>query len=113
MRSPQPKEVRRLGVQSLRIVWDDEHRSEYDNHDLRNHCPCAECRERPQLRAPLARGQGEPLYAKQVGVVGRYALSIEWSDGHDSGIYSYRTLRDLCPCATCRPAAGEEREKAS
>jgi DUF971 family protein len=51
---------------------------------------------------PLARGQGETLYAKQIGVVGRYALSIEWSDGHDSGIYSYTTLRSLCPCDACR-----------
>jgi DUF971 family protein len=61
----------------------------------------------------LARGQGETLYAKQIGVVGRYALSIEWSDGHDSGIYSYRTLRALCPCAVCRSPADEGREKVS
>jgi DUF971 family protein len=113
MRPMLPKEVRRLGTQSLRIVWDDGHCSEYDNHHLRNHCPCAECRERPQRKAPLARGQGEPLYAKQIGVVGRYALSIEWSDGHDSGIYSYRTLRALCPCPSCRPPVDEGREKAS
>jgi DUF971 family protein len=114
MRLPQPKEVRRLGTQSLRIVWDDGHESQYDNPYLRNHCPCAECRERPQHRVPLARGQGDALYAKQIGVVGRYALSIEWSDGHDSGIYSYSTLRALCPCDVCRPPGDEEgREKAS
>ena len=30
------------------------------------------------------------MYAVQIGVVGRYAISVQWSDGHDSGIYSYR-----------------------
>jgi DUF971 family protein len=113
MRLPLPKEVRRLGTQSLRIVWDDGHASQYDNPYLRNHCPCAECRERPPRRVPLARGQGDALFAKQIGVVGRYALSIAWSDGHDSGIYSYGTLRALCPCEVCCPPAEQGREKAS
>jgi DUF971 family protein len=100
-----PKEIRRIGVQSLRITWEDGHVSEYDNGDLRNRCPCAACRERPQRRLPLASGQGEPLYAVEIGLVGRYAVSIEWSDGHDDGIYSYETLRGLCPCERCRDAA--------
>ena len=47
---------------------------------------------------------GEELYPVQIGLVGRYAVSIEWSDGHDTGIYSYQTLRALCPCATCAAA---------
>jgi DUF971 family protein len=45
------------------------------------------------------------MYAVQIGLVGRYAVSIEWSDGHDDGIYSYETLRGLCPCGRCRDAA--------
>ena len=40
-----------------------------------------------------------------LGVVGRYAISVEWSDGHDTGIYSYQTLRGLCPGAACAGAA--------
>jgi DUF971 family protein len=28
--------------------------------------------------------------------VGRYALSIQWSDGHDMGIYTFDYLRKLC-----------------
>jgi DUF971 family protein len=46
----------------------------------------------------------DALYPMRIGVVGRYALSIEWSDGHDSGIYSYQTLRALCPCVRCAAA---------
>jgi DUF971 family protein len=27
--------------------------------------------------------------------VGRYALQIAWSDGHDTGIYTFEHLREL------------------
>ena len=111
-RLPTPVEVRRLGTQSVRIVWDDGHRSEYDNQYLRDHCPCAVCREgKPVLRLPVVGAQGAELYPAQIGVVGRYALSIQWSDGHDTGIYSYQTLRELCPC--CRVAGGEGGEEST
>lgn len=109
---PVPAEIRRLGVQSIRIAWGDGHLSEYDNRMLREHCPCAVCRERPARSLPLASGQGGEIYPVQMSVVGRYAVSIQWSDGHDTGIYSYQTLRELCPCAACRPPAAGEGKRA-
>jgi DUF971 family protein len=30
-----------------------------------------------------------------LGSVGNYGLKIRWSDGHDTGIYSYDRLREL------------------
>lgn len=98
--APLPTEIRRLGVDALVVSWSDGHQAEYGNRYLRDHCPCAECREHPRRGLPV-RGQGEGVYAVQIGLVGRYAISIQWSDGHDSGIYSYRLLRDLCPCDAC------------
>lgn len=100
-----PTEIRRLGVQAVRIAWADGHASEYRNDYLRDRCPCAECRERSPRRLPVVNEPREALYPMQIGLVGRYAVSIQWSDGHDSGIYSYQTLRALCPCAQCQPAA--------
>jgi DUF971 family protein len=38
--------------------------------------------------------------------VGNYALAPTWADGHSTGIYSFRTLRGLCPCEDC---GGEKR----
>lgn len=32
--------------------------------------------------------------------VGRYAVGIDWSDGHDS-ILPHRHLREACPCDAC------------
>jgi DUF971 family protein len=33
--------------------------------------------------------------------VGRYAIQIDWSDGHETGIYPFRRLRELCRCDAC------------
>jgi DUF971 family protein len=36
-----------------------------------------------------------------VEAVGNYAIRINWSDGHNSGIYSYEHFRSICPCEQC------------
>ena len=36
--------------------------------------------------------------------VGNYAIRINWSDGHNSGIYSWEHLRRICQCEQCRAA---------
>jgi DUF971 family protein len=100
-----PSTIRRLGKQSVEIVWNDGHKSLYQNRYLRNHCPCASCRDRPAHSLPVL-GDDE-LYPVQIGTVGRYAISIQWSDRHDSGIYSYTTLRQLCPCESCQSGVGD------
>ena len=38
--------------------------------------------------------------------VGAYAIRIDWSDGHGSGIYSFEHLRSICKCEECRTARG-------
>jgi DUF971 family protein len=37
--------------------------------------------------------------------VGQYAIRIDWSDGHNTGIYSFDHLRKICPCESCRAVA--------
>ena len=36
--------------------------------------------------------------------VGRYALGVDWADGHDS-ILPFRNLRNACPCEACAASA--------
>jgi DUF971 family protein len=40
--------------------------------------------------------------------VGNYAIQIQFSDSHSTGIYSFAALREMCPCDACarefRPA---------
>jgi len=37
--------------------------------------------------------------------VGRYALGVDWGDGHES-IFPFRALRAACPCDACRAPGG-------
>ena len=34
-------------------------------------------------------------------LVGNYAVSPHWADGHKTGYYPFRLLRDRCPCPEC------------
>ena len=47
---------------------------------------------RPLLEPGTVPPNVRPL---RIALVGAYGIKIEWSDGHDAGIYSYQTLRAL------------------
>jgi len=68
--------------------------------DTRFMCPCAYCVDEHTGKRTLTL-EKVPLEIKATGVsrVGRYAVSIAWSDGHKTGIYSYETLYQLCQTA--------------
>lgn len=94
----QPVEVRRLGDQRIvRIEWNDAHVSEYPFAYLRGWCPCAGC----QGHSGERRFVHADSDLQKIAVVGRYALNLTWGDGHETGIYSYQYLRQLCPCPLC------------
>ena len=44
-----------------------------------------------------------PSAPKAVRLVGRYALGVDWEDGHGS-IYPFEALRQACTCAACSAA---------
>ena len=44
----------------------------------------------------------DELEIKDLSLVGRYALNFRWSDGHETGIYSFRYLRELCEASNER-----------
>jgi ATP-binding protein involved in chromosome partitioning len=83
----------------LAVAWEDGHQSFYDGHVLRCACACASCVDEMSGRKVLV-DDGVPRDVKpmQVLPVGRYGISIVWSDGHDTGIYTFERLRTLCPC---------------
>jgi DUF971 family protein len=94
-----PVEVRRQREENqLRITWDDGHTSDYPLAYLRGWCPCAGCQGHSGERRYVHAADTE---LANVSVVGRYALNLEWGDGHQTGIYTYRYLRELCPCEEC------------
>ncbi len=110
-----PVEVRRdHEARLLRVRWHDGHESACDYDFLRGYCPCAMCQG--HNAGPLRfRAPPRPVKAQAVSQVGNYALSIAWSDGHSTGIYTFDLLRRLCDewrqqrSADGQPAATLER----
>ena len=98
------------------IRWADGHESHYGFPYLRDHCPCAVCNDEREKNEQLALKSGGatvspvlPMYkprvtAKKATAVGSYAIQIEFSDGHTTGIYSFEHLREVCPCDECARA---------
>ncbi|MHB8754145.1 MAG: gamma-butyrobetaine hydroxylase-like domain-containing protein [Candidatus Acidiferrales bacterium] len=93
------------------ITWSDAHTSHYDFSYLREHCPCATCKEghdkKPAAAAETTISSATlPLFkpkvtARAAAAVGNYAVQIEFTDGHATGIYSFGHLREICPCEAC------------
>ena len=93
----EPREIKQEGDAGLRITWADGRICEYLTPALRRACPCAQCvNEWTGQRTLQPEAISEELSIADLNIVGRYALNFRWSDGHETGIYSFKYLRDLC-----------------
>ena len=93
----EPREIKQVDDFTLSITWGDERQCRYRAAELRRLCPCAQCVNEWTGERVLKPGAvSEELEIKDLSLVGRYALNFRWSDGHETGIYSFRYLRELC-----------------
>ena len=94
-----PVSLCKEGDDRLVIEWNNGHRGVVTWQHLRDHCPCAGCREErekpPDPFRVLKPEELRPLSAVAMPRVGRYGYKIVWSDGHDTGIYTLEGLRAL------------------
>lgn len=110
IREVRPEHLDLVRDEALTITWSDGVRSRYPVALLRRMSPSADQRQLREEMAtnPLAvlpaRSFDQPIRAESVELVGNYAVRIRFSDGHDSGIYSWRYLREIDPGAA--PTAG-------
>ena len=91
-----PAKMGQRDARTLEIDWVDGAKSLIDVRSLRLACGCALC---------VDEWSGKPLLApdavpadvapESIQAVGRYAIQIRWSDGHDTGIYPFERLRHL------------------
>jgi DUF971 family protein len=100
----EPRDMEWLDKGVLGIQWSDGHKGVYPVRYLRQHCPCAACVDEWTGERRL-KAEDVPLLImlQDIESVGRYAFQFKWSDGHDTGIYSYSLLRKLCQCDVCQP----------
>ena len=95
--------------EGVEITWSDQHASRYDFPYLRDHCPCALCNDEREKKSKGGATISSPLLpmykprvtAKSANAVGNYALQIQFSDSHATGIFSFEHLREICPCVDC------------
>lgn len=97
---------------TLHIAWHDGHESIFDLDALREACPCAVCRgghhnmgldHSPDI---LKLTPMRSYDVQDIQQIGNYALQFSWSDGHNSGIYTWEYLRHLDTPATSGPDDG-------
>ena len=74
---------------------------------LRVYSPSAEVRGHGQGQEVLQIGKIN-VTITDIKPVGNYAVQFTFSDGHESGIYSFSLLRRLCQCDICQPVKPEE-----
>ena len=97
-----PTKIELLTGDRLAVEWDDGQRREYGFKELRDACPCATCREKRSeppstmsLLPILSPEETRPLKILGMRPVGQYAYNIQFSDGHDTGIFTFEFLREL------------------
>jgi ATP-binding protein involved in chromosome partitioning len=101
-----PTQIQQHDARTLSIKWADGAESLLDVRTLRLACACANCVDEWSGEALLA-AESVPDDVAPVGIesVGRYAIQINWSDGHNTGIYPFERLRKLSDAGLLEPVA--------
>ena len=102
--------------ESLTIEWDDGSTSIYPIAYLRKLSPSADMRElrksmakNPLTILPSSAGASGDIFATGAEMIGNYAIKIAFSDGHDTGIYTWDYLHQIDPATnTSGRAPGDE-----
>jgi DUF971 family protein len=97
-----PTQLKLVDDGRLEIAWSDGQVRRYTVRELRDRCPCATCREQRSAPPPpstqlnvISLTEAQPLSIAGMKPVGRYAYGIDFSDGHNTGIYTLELLREL------------------
>jgi DUF971 family protein len=98
MSTPSPKVIRRSDPTRVEIEWSDGRTTVYTPAQLRGLCPCAAC-----VSETTGRRMNDPasvpadLRQSDLAMVGNYAITMFFSDGHHTGIYTFEYLREHDP----------------
>lgn len=93
-KTPTPSEIRaRSSTRELLVRFDDGEEFTLPFEYLRVYSPSAEVTGHGGPR--LIIGGKQDVGVRAIEPVGQYAIRIVFDDGHDSGLYSWRILRDL------------------
>ncbi len=100
-----PVQIKQVSPTELLIGWDDQHESLFTTEYLRSHCPCATClhdKEQDAHSGTFSLPLANQTQLKGIKLSGHNAIVITWGDGHNTGIYTWEYLRNICPCPKCK-----------
>jgi len=100
MSTTAPTRISRKDPTHIAIEWADGAKTAYTAAQLRRLCPCAHC-VHELTGQPLLDPASVPdeLTQRDVRMVGNYAIAVQFSDGHNTGIYSFPFLRENDPAS--------------
>ena len=91
-----PEAIDVTAAHEIHLLWPGGGEATLAAVALRDACPCAACVEegtgRKLLDPASIPADVRPIHLEPIG---NYAVKIHWSDGHDSGIYTWAQLREL------------------
>ena len=87
---------RRDDAAKLEVQWPDEFTATLPYRDLRLACGCAHCVDE-WTGKPLLNPADVPanVSIQKISLVGNYAIRVTWSDGHDTGLTTWKRLAEL------------------
>ncbi|NMB82662.1 MAG: DUF971 domain-containing protein [Ignavibacteria bacterium] len=92
-----PTSIKVIDKEFLQIEWSDNNVSKIKLSSLRLNCPCALCVSDREKRSdkyfPIF--SVDELTLTNINVIGNYAISISWKDGHNTGIYEFGFLKKI------------------
>ncbi|MEO7660654.1 MAG: DUF971 domain-containing protein [Pyrinomonadaceae bacterium] len=92
----EPSQIIEESDSEVSIKWSDDTETRYTAPKLRRSCPCATCVNEWTGEKILKNDTiPDDLTFGHISIVGRYALNFHFSDGHDTGIFSFNYLRQL------------------
>jgi DUF971 family protein len=96
----EPLQIVEESDSEVSIKWSDESESRFTATQLRRACPCAGCVNEWTGEKMLDPANiSDDLTFNKIALVGRYALNFQFSDGHETGIFSFKYLQQAEPPA--------------
>ena len=90
--------IMRRDASRIAIEWADGHTTTFQAAELRRLCPCAQCvSETTGQRMLDPASVADGLTQVDVRIVGNYAITVQFSYGHATGICIYPFLRENDP----------------
>jgi len=91
-----PLEIVGLNKNTVRFVWSADDEDTFTAQTLRQKCSCAYCQsETTGERILDPESVPADITVTSMELTGNYGVNMHFSDGHTTGIYRFRMLREL------------------